>query len=165
MRFRSWSSARQSRLCRRIHRLQSASIGTMAPTGGPFSKILGSVGGGPSIAHRLLSYFDRINDSILLRVRSNTCSHSLIWWDMTRFEMSLPVHVGKSISPFLNRLKNQLHPPSDHPRPSALGSRYPNRCFSLLWSESPSEPYTPLLICVPMDLCIPEHLIHKNTPL
>ena len=32
----------------------------------PFSRTDGSAGGAPSIAHRLLSYLDRMNDSILL---------------------------------------------------------------------------------------------------
>ncbi len=33
----------------------------------PSSSTDGSLGGGPSIAHRLDSYFDRMKDSILLR--------------------------------------------------------------------------------------------------
>lgn len=40
----------------------------ISPMDDPPSRMAGSEGGGPSSAQRRDSYFDRINDSILLRV-------------------------------------------------------------------------------------------------
>ena len=40
----------------------------ISPVDDPPSRMVGSRGGGPSRAQRRVSYFDRINDSILLRL-------------------------------------------------------------------------------------------------
>lgn len=66
----------------------------------PDSSVLGSEGGGPSIAHLRLSYFDRMNDSILLLCvsfmtppSSRKKDHLLIRWYVSSFEMTFPVKV------------------------------------------------------------------------
>jgi hypothetical protein len=71
-----------------------------SPVDGPSSRMPGSEGGGPSRAHRRDSYFDRMNDSILLRLWK-LCQmikpsriknmHSLIRWDVSSFEVCFPV--------------------------------------------------------------------------
>lgn len=74
------------------------------------SRTDGSEGGGPSMAHRRDSYFERMNDSILLRKwdqKGNAPSRkdSLVGRDMTGFEMGFPVDVCTAVAPFLDGLQ------------------------------------------------------------
>ncbi len=70
------------------------------------SRTDGSSGGGPSLAHFPASYFDLINDSILLlyvqqRLSSNgDWYNSLIRRNVARSQVGLPVEVRSMISPF-----------------------------------------------------------------
>ena len=63
------------------------------------SSVDGSDGGGPSIAHRRDSYFERMNDSILLlhasagREVAQKVKNPLIGGNMTGFKMCFPVQV------------------------------------------------------------------------
>lgn len=77
------------------------------------SNTLGSDGGGPSIAQRLDSYLDRMNDSILLgtpihyEIRCHPdqlAEDILIGRLMSSFQMCFPVQVGALVTPFLDRL-------------------------------------------------------------
>jgi hypothetical protein len=147
----------------------------------PFSSDLGSEGSGPSMAHRLVSYFERIKDSILLsRQRANRLQQGSGHTDREAYGQlsgDIPSTGWRDGSPIsgqtgkgcqLQLAKACRAATATHVhlfwRPDIQIDTLDLVKVSL-YSVSSSPGNQPLLICVPMDLWIPEHRIHKKTPL
>lgn len=134
----------------------------------PCSSTLGSLGGGPSNAHRRDSYLDRIKDSILLHLASAQTNSSLVRRDVALLEMTLPVEVGSTVTPDLHHLHSELKAvESAHLHlfgcPDIQIDTF--HCSCEFVCKMRSSQHIPLLICVPMARCRPEHRIQRKTPL
>ena len=125
--------------------------GAGASSGTPSSRIEGSEGNGPSIAHRRDSYFDRMNDSILLYnivskedAKIISAIIILLRRNMTSFQVSFPVKIGTTVPPFFHILYVRYGIAEMY-----IMSTKRRTCICSVVQESKSTDFT-LLMCVPM---------------